>query len=150
MGSGADPAPSIRCPNGYRYQWMHAIELDFLAAPTAATKARTEVTQRLANLLGASVLEDVRLLVTELITNALRHGKLTSGDHVSVKASITDDVVRIEVRDPGKDGDVAPREPGARGGGYGLYLVDRLAKRWGVDQRDGTVVWCELSPATGR
>ena len=56
--------------------------------PTAATTARTEVTERLAARLGAQVLEDVRLLVTELITNALRHGKLTPGDLVSVKASV--------------------------------------------------------------
>ena len=96
------------------------------------------------------MLEDVRLLVTELITNALRHGKLTPGDRVPLKASVDDGVVRIEVRDPGNNGDIALREPGPRGGGYGLYLVERLAKRWGVDRRDGTVVWCELAPSTGR
>jgi len=129
---------------------MDAIELNLEAAPTAPTTARTEVTARLAERLGARVLEDVRLLVTELITNALRHGELSPGDRVSLKASIDDGVVRIEVRDPGRDGDVAPREPGPRGGGYGLFLVEQLAKRWGVDRRDGTVVWCELTPAPGR
>jgi anti-sigma regulatory factor (Ser/Thr protein kinase) len=129
---------------------MDEVELSFQPVPTAATEARTEVTQRLAARLGASVLEDVRLLVTELITNALRHGRLTPGDRVSVKASVDEGVVRIEVRDPGNDGDVVPRPPGQRGGGYGLYLVEMLAKRWGVDRRDGTVVWCELSPGTGR
>lgn len=129
---------------------MDEVELSYQPAPTAATQARTEVTERLESRVGASVLEDVRLLVTELVTNALRHGKLTPGDRVSLKASVDDEVVRIEVRDPGNNGEVAPREPGQRGGGYGLYLVEQLTKRWGVDRRDGTVVWCELSPGTGR
>jgi anti-sigma regulatory factor (Ser/Thr protein kinase) len=129
---------------------VHEIELSYPAALSAATDARVDVTERLAARLGARLLEDVRLLVTELITNALRHGKLTAGDRVSLKASIDEGVVRIEVRDPGRDGDVAPRQPGPRGGGYGLFLVDHLARRWGVDRRDGTVVWCELSPVAGR
>ncbi len=129
---------------------MHEIELSYAAAPTAATEARVDVTEQLAPRLGARVLEDVRLLVTELITNALRHGKLTAGDRVSVKARVDEGVVRIEVRDPGNNGDVAPRQPGSRGGGYGLFLVEQLARRWGVDRRDGTVVWCELSPGVGR
>jgi anti-sigma regulatory factor (Ser/Thr protein kinase) len=129
---------------------MDEIELSFSPAPTAVTAARMEVTRRLAAWINASVLEDVRLLVTELITNALRHGKLTARDRVSVKASVDDDVVRVEVRDPGNDGDVAPRQPGPRGGGYGLYLVEKLARRWGVDRRDGTLVWFELSPEPGR
>ena len=133
-----------------KHQIMETIELSLRPAPTAATQARSEVTAQLATRVGARVLEDVRLLVTELITNALRHGKLTPGDRVSVKASVTGDIVRIEVGDPGNDGDVAQRAPGARGGGYGLYLVEQLAKSWGVERTDGTVVWCELSSAAGR
>jgi anti-sigma regulatory factor (Ser/Thr protein kinase) len=129
---------------------MDAFEISLPPAPSAATQARTEVTERLAARLGTRMLEDVRLLVTELITNALRHGALSPGDRVSVKASIDAGVVRIEVRDPGRDGEVVRREPGPRGGGYGLYLVEQLAKRWGVDRRDGTTVWCELAPGTGR
>ena len=129
---------------------MDGFEISLQPAPTAATAARTEVTERLAARLGQGVLDDVRLLVTELITNALRHGKLTPGDRVSLKASIDDGVVRIEVSDPGNDGEVAPREPGPKGGGYGLFLVERLAKRWGVDRRNGTTVWCELAPEPGR
>ena len=108
---------------------MDEVELSYPPAPTAATQARTDVTERLASRLGASTLEDVRLLVTELITNALRHGRLTSGDRVSVKASVEDSVVQIEVRNPSNDGDIALREPGPRDGGYSLYLVKRLAQR---------------------
>jgi len=129
---------------------MDAFELSLPPAPAAATTARTEVTERLAALLGTQVLEDLRLLVTELITNALRHGQLNPGDRVSVKASVDDGVVRLEVTDPGRDGEVAPRDPGPRGGGYGLFLVEQLARRWGVDRRGGTTVWCELTPEPGR
>jgi anti-sigma regulatory factor (Ser/Thr protein kinase) len=124
---------------------MDAFEISLAPAPSAATKARTEVTERLAERLGKRALEDVRLLVTELITNALRHGSLSPGDKVSVRASVEGSVVRIEVTDPGEDGEIAPREPGPRGGGYGLYLVEMLAKRWGVERHNGTTVWCELA-----
>jgi anti-sigma regulatory factor (Ser/Thr protein kinase) len=129
---------------------VDVVEICLAPAPTAATIARTEVTEQLAARLGTRALEDVRLLVTELITNALRHGSLSPGDKVSVRASVDGGVVRIEVTDPGKDGDVAPREPGPRGGGYGLYLVELLAKRWGVDRHNGTTVWCELGSGAGR
>jgi anti-sigma regulatory factor (Ser/Thr protein kinase) len=129
---------------------VDAFEISLAPAPSAATQARTEVTERLAQRLGKRTLEDVRLLVTELITNALRHGSLKNGDEVSVKASVDGGVVRIEVTDPGTGGEVAPRDPGPRGGGYGLYLVEQLAKRWGVDRREGTTVWCELARDTGR
>jgi anti-sigma regulatory factor (Ser/Thr protein kinase) len=124
---------------------MDVFEISLAPAPSAATTARTEVTERLAERLGKRALEDVRLLVTELITNALRHGSLSAGDKVSVRASVQGGVVRIEVTDPGKDGEIAPREPGPRGGGYGLYLVEMLAKRWGVERHNGTTVWCELA-----
>ena len=130
---------------------MEAIlELSFAAVPTAATHARTEMTERFGSRLAGRVLEDVRLLVTELITNALRHGSLRKGDRVSLKAWLTEDILHIEVRDPGRDGDVARRPPGERGGGYGLYLVEKLAKRWGVDRRDGTLVWCEVPSGAER
>jgi anti-sigma regulatory factor (Ser/Thr protein kinase) len=129
---------------------MDAFELSLPPAPAAATTARTEVTERLAALLGQQVLEDLRLLVTELITNALRHGGLSAGDHVSVKASVDRGVVRLEVTDPGRNGDVLPRDPGPRGGGYGLFLVERLARRWGVDRREGTIVGGGRAPDPSR
>jgi anti-sigma regulatory factor (Ser/Thr protein kinase) len=129
---------------------VEAIELTLPAVPTAITEARTKVTERLSRRIPLDALEDVRLLVTELITNALRHGAVRPGDNLSVKAQVSGETVRIEVRDPGRDGEVKPRRPGPRGGGYGLYLVDRLARRWGVDSNDETVVWCEVASGAGR
>jgi serine/threonine-protein kinase RsbW len=129
---------------------MEAIELILPAAPAAATTARSEVTRRLAKRLTVGVLEDVKLLLTELITNALRHGKLRADDEIGVKAEVTDGTVRIEVHDPGRNGQVAPRNPGAGGGGYGLFLVESLTNQWGVERRNGTTVWAELSSGPAR
>jgi len=123
---------------------MDAIEMTLPAAPAAATTARTEVTRRLSQRVTVGALDDVRLLLTELITNALRHSDVAPGDEIEVKAEVADGAIRIEVSDPGRNGPVKPREPGANGGGFGLYLVERLTNRWGVEREDGTTVWAEV------
>ncbi len=112
--------------------------------------ARSEVTRRLSPRVTVGVLEDVRLLLTELITNALRHAGMRAGDEIGIKAQLSGETVRIEVHDPGRDGPVEMRKPGPRGGGYGLFLVEKLTDEWGVDRRDGTTVWAELSAGTSR
>jgi anti-sigma regulatory factor (Ser/Thr protein kinase) len=129
---------------------VDSFSISLPAEPASATTARTEVTRRLAARVTSGALEDVRLLLTELITNALRHAGMTPGDEIGVKAELLDGTVRIEVTDPGRDGEVEVRSPGARGGGYGLLLVDRLTNQWGVDHRHGTTVWAELPARPAR
>jgi len=129
---------------------MEAILMSLPASASSATRARSEVTRRLAHRLTVGALEDVRLLLTELITNALRHSDMVLGDEIGVRAELTDGTVRIEVHDPGRDGAVEVRRPGVRGGGYGLILVDRLTDQWGVEREDGTTVWAELSARPDR
>jgi anti-sigma regulatory factor (Ser/Thr protein kinase) len=131
-------------------QIMDAFSMRLPANALSATTARTEVTRRLAERITSGALEDVRLLLTELITNSLRYGGVTADDEIGVKAELSGGTVRIEVHDPGRDGPPEVRKPGARGGGYGLFLVDRLTNRWGVDRRDGTTVWAELSAGPAR
>lgn len=123
-------------------------DLTLVPGPSAASTARNALTRRFSNSLTVRGLEDVRLLVTELISNSLRHAGLRSGDRVSLRAGVRDGHVRVEVRDPGRNGHVRKRDPQGRGGGYGLYLVERLSRRWGVERNGGTVVWFEL-PAGG-
>jgi serine/threonine-protein kinase RsbW len=130
---------------------MDAIEMTLPAAPAAATTARTEVTRRLSQRVTIGALEDVRLLLTELITNALRHSDVAPGDEIDVRAEVADGAIRIEVSDPGRNGPVEPREPGGGGGGgFGLYLVERLTNKWGVTRRDGTTVWAEVPVGDAR
>jgi anti-sigma regulatory factor (Ser/Thr protein kinase) len=129
---------------------METIEFNLPAAPSAAPTGRSEVTRRLSRRLAVGVLEDARLLLTELITNALRHSGMRPDDEIGVKAELSDGTLRLEVRDPGRNGEVARRAAGARGGGFGLFLVDRLTTRWGVERRNGTMVWAELSALPAR
>jgi anti-sigma regulatory factor (Ser/Thr protein kinase) len=129
---------------------VDAITMNLPAAPSAATTARSEVTRRLSQRVTGGLLEDVRLLLTELITNALRHANMAPDDEIGVRAELSGGTVRIEVRDPGRDGPVELRAPGPRGGGYGLFLVELLTDEWGVELRDGTMVWAELSSGPAR
>jgi anti-sigma regulatory factor (Ser/Thr protein kinase) len=88
---------------------------------------------------------DVRLLVSELVTNAVRHANLSSSDVIRLVVYVVDHTLRVEVHDPG--GGFVPSEPEpdpARPSGWGLYLVAELADRWGVDSDEATLVWFEL------
>jgi anti-sigma regulatory factor (Ser/Thr protein kinase) len=90
----------------------------------------------------------VRLLVSELVTNAVRHANLAAGDVILLVFESVDHAFRVEVHDPG--GGFVPTAPApdpARPSGWGLYLVAELADRWGVDSDDRTLVWFELDRA---
>ncbi len=83
---------------------------------------------------------DVMLLASELVTNAVRHAR---GAGFEVRLEVRPDALRLEVHDEGAGfiPEIAPSNDGT--GGYGLYLVEKLADRWGVD-RDPGVIWLEV------
>lgn len=87
-------------------------------------------------------IDDALLIITELVTNALRHGAGVP----RLRLSVEEGHIRVEVSD---DSPVLPvrRAPGPDGG-WGLALLDRLSPAWGVT-RDGRgkVVWCALPAA---
>jgi anti-sigma regulatory factor (Ser/Thr protein kinase) len=110
----------------------------------APSLARTLVSQWFDGRGTARLQYDVRLLVSELVTNSVRHAGQPAGAPVRISAASVDGVVRIEVHDQGQ-GRVRRRAPDRRAGGLGLHLVERLAARWGVNHENGTCVWFELA-----
>jgi anti-sigma regulatory factor (Ser/Thr protein kinase) len=87
---------------------------------------------------------DATLLLSEVVTNSVRHAGLGDDDAIEVVLEHSD-VLRVEVRDAGGGFEVTDPEPDpARPSGWGLYLVEQLADRWGVDQGPPTTVWFEL------
>ena len=118
--------------------------LDLPRELDSAAAARHGVDQ-LADRLGEEQLGDVRLLVSELVTNALRHADLRPGDSITLNVTLEQGIVRVEVCDPGSgfELDGNPGDPDTVEG-WGLYLVETLADRWGVERGDGAIVWFEL------
>jgi anti-sigma regulatory factor (Ser/Thr protein kinase) len=100
---------------------------------------------RLEDTIGEDQLCELRLLVTELLTNSVRHGA-REDDWIHLDVEIYANSLRVAVTDPGPgfvvDGKPHPHLD--RPGGWGLCLVDRLADRWGVDVKQSTSVWFEL------
>ncbi len=88
------------------------------------------------------ILEDVRLIVSELVTNAVKHGPYGK---VKVRLRREGNTIRGEVEDQGTRPFGLRRSvrPGPIGG-LGLRLVDRLSDRWGVDAGSARV-WFELT-----
>jgi anti-sigma regulatory factor (Ser/Thr protein kinase) len=93
---------------------------------------------------------DAGLVLSELISNALRHATPLQGSFVRVAWWLDDDCLEIAVSDGGGPTMPVVNEPGhAAIGGRGLGIVDRLALRWGVcsppDSAGETTVWAELA-----
>ena len=88
----------------------------------------------------------VRLLVSELFTNAVKYGSRRAGARVRLLVSVTDGRVRVEIGDRGRgfaEGKTTMPDPEAESG-RGLAFLDALANRWGVVRNGETCVWFEL------
>jgi anti-sigma regulatory factor (Ser/Thr protein kinase) len=89
---------------------------------------------------------DLSLCVSELVTNTVRQGDPSAGDDIELAVWRSDTLVRAEIRDPRSDVP-ALTPPEMNGADWGMFIVDRVADRWGVDRSEGTLVWCEINLA---
>jgi anti-sigma regulatory factor (Ser/Thr protein kinase) len=90
------------------------------------------------------------LLVSELVSNAVLHSKAHPGSAVTLAARLERQAMRVSVSDAGEGFEPRPRDPARLSDGYGLFLLDRLASRWGVETAGSTSVWFELPLAEAR
>jgi anti-sigma regulatory factor (Ser/Thr protein kinase) len=112
-------------------------------APAGARRA----IEGLKPVVGPGVFEETSLLVSELVTNSVRHARLQPDQVIRLQVRVEPERLHVAVLDegPGFDPEEIAR-PGVPDGGWGLQLLRRLAKRWGVGHNGVTVVWFEMAP----
>jgi anti-sigma regulatory factor (Ser/Thr protein kinase) len=118
----------------------------FAGGPYAAASARRAL-GGLRELVGPERLDDLCLLVSELVTNGVRHAGVGEADELELRVVRRNaHTLRVEVTDPGPGFTrAAVFARGDENGGWGLYLVDQLASEWGVARSDGrNLVWFEV------
>ena len=117
-------------------------EVDIQRNPRAPAAARRAV-EHLCSTVDPEVLPDVKLLVSEIVTNSVKYGG--EGDLKLLVRSDHPKHVRIEVVDQGNGFEpVARTRPKTEVGGWGLHLVEALSERWGVEA-GSTHVWFEIA-----
>jgi anti-sigma regulatory factor (Ser/Thr protein kinase) len=109
-------------------------------SPGSAAQAR-DLLRRVSDQLPANVLDDARLLISELVANAVEH--VVETGEIGVSIAFNDGVLRVEVRDPGPGFEFVERagDAGASDRGWGLVFVNRVASRW---SHGPGCVWFEL------
>lgn len=126
-----------------RHEPIARLHMRLKPGPEAAGESRHAL-DPLGRAIPSDQLSELRLLVTELVTNSVRHGG--GNGWIELEVGVYADSVRVAVTDPGPgfEPQIEPRMSGERPGGWGLLLVDRLADRWGVERERSTSVWFEL------
>jgi anti-sigma regulatory factor (Ser/Thr protein kinase) len=146
-GDGRAPSDFTALDSGGVVTRNHAgseLSMRFERGPSAALAARTALLA-LEERVEPQILDDIRLLVSELVTNAVRHAEGVRGGEVALDVTIDQSRMRVEVADPGSGFEPLPRDDEmTRPGGWGLYLVDRIADRWGVVRNRRNRVWFEI------
>ena len=141
--SGHGPARAIRGRTARRPETIR------LAATDAAPEEARLWLRRLLEWADGP-LEDAQLLMSELVTNSLRHAGLGPDGWIEVSVQRPPPALRVTVCDPGP-GFVPPAEPRlpppSEATGRGLYIVSRISDRWGVSCGRGTCVWFEIDGA---
>ena len=113
------------------------------AAPDAPAQARRIVHDECAQRIERGTLEMLQLLVSELVTTGIVHGRRTRDGSITLELLINSPL-RCAVVDAGPG--FARHAARNRDGGWGLRSVERLADRWGVHRtRHGTRVWFETA-----
>src|SRR4051794_26312396 len=140
---------SVNAPDAARQTYVASNVLRVRHQPSAVSSARRQMRRELAaEKLPEPLLDDVEVVVSELMGNAVRHARAIAGGVLLVGWRIVDDELTIRVTDGGSLKRIEPRESSPMAdSGRGLHIVERLASSWGVTDHAGSLrtVWAILA-----
>jgi anti-sigma regulatory factor (Ser/Thr protein kinase) len=124
----------------------HTVRISLPARAESVPVARKTALAAARRWLSPDQAPSLALMVSEVFTNALVHGGGGDDDDVELTVTGQDEVLRVEVCDHGAGFVPAPKAlEHDRAGGFGLYLVEQLADRWGWSRDECTLVWFEVA-----
>lgn len=127
-----------------------SLRLELERDVSAPAIARAAVSERAMELgVEGSFGHTLVLLVSEVVSNAVRHSPGPADAPITLLATMSEEKIRVAVTDAGEGFTPRPREPDSLSDGYGLYLLDKAASSWGVENTGGTMVWFELLRGAG-
>ena len=117
-----------------------------LAPDRDAAAAARRVLDGFRGQLEEDVIDRSALVATEVVTNSVTHAGLTAAQPIDLKIQVFSGCLRLEVADEGtRSFDPVARLPHAgQNSGRGLWMIDQLTDRWGVEFTHSTRVWCEF------
>jgi anti-sigma regulatory factor (Ser/Thr protein kinase) len=137
--------------SGERAELPLRLTRSFVAEPQAVPAARRAI-EELDGTLAPETRRRLSAVGCELVANSVRHGSRRPTDPISLEVFGSEKRLRLQVSDRGFgfEPPPPPRPGELRVDGWGLFLVSRLADRWGAVRGElGGLVWCELRPARG-
>jgi anti-sigma regulatory factor (Ser/Thr protein kinase) len=119
---------------------VSTVQINLAPGLQSAREARSQLTSLLGPWRSQVARDNAKLVLTEVITNAVRHA---GGRTILITLTLTQDLLLAAVRDESETLPMAPG-PGDTGG---MGLIGRHSKRWGVHAhgRDGKTVWFEIT-----
>jgi anti-sigma regulatory factor (Ser/Thr protein kinase) len=139
------PGGSMQAQSSQRGGTSGEIDLAIPLSPLAPRAARAALADDAVGV-PAPALGDVQLLLSELVSNSVRHSNLPPETPIHVKLLTDERRVRVEVEDQGWGFTAVPTPKESKNeGGWGLFVLSYLADRWGVERHENaTRVWFEV------
>jgi anti-sigma regulatory factor (Ser/Thr protein kinase) len=126
----------------------HRLSMSFAPTLQAPGRARRVVEEFAADL-DPDACDKLKLLASELVTNAVTHADTPADHAVTLELIVGEDSVHMSVTDGGTGFERQGYPSVGDIGGWGLWLVDQLSSAWGTDGESSHRVWLDfaLSPA---
>jgi serine/threonine-protein kinase RsbW len=127
-------------PKGHLLSMEHRLPY----APSAPSLARSLAREAAGDRLDPDRIDEFVAMVSEIVTNAVRHGRPEDDGRIGLRLEEENGIVRVAVTDGGPAFNLEREALAVRGSHHGLFILDGLADRWGLSLDGKKAVWFEV------